>query len=430
MRAHLLGTKQNSSQPHFLYILPLITILFILFFYHSQHYFTSELQLSAPNPPNLNIHDMLRVEIPKGFLFPDAIQAPPNYALVANPWIHTSYQSDHASAPLGGNIDTFAYAEIRSKPFQGHTKTGYKVMLQHDGQVVPGKYVLKVLQKWVSESGEADELFLMDLDGIYVEYSMQVALSYLSFIYSHKKSFNKRNGPGNRLGYNGGKFAYTQPILVKVTDPKSNAWTLGLIDHEFKVFAKMGNNIQENFILRAADFAQWVERKTSKPNFHVDKFEVRDLQGFWHDSASRSLYMSDGVLLPAEIYRPSELEPVEPVDKFQALHKLIDACLKEVDKYLRKMGVKNAVQLGAGSAYSSSPSIFSGSDMSSLPSNSGPSATSPLSPDPFAVVTNFESELEPPLEIPRSESGREPLQLEQDQPDPENTSNCKNCVIL
>ena len=117
----------------------------------------------------------------------------------------------------------------------------------------------------------------------------------------------------------GGKFAYTQPILVKVTDPKSKAWTLGLLDHQFDLFAKLGNNIPENSIARASDFAQWVERKTSKPNFHVEKFEVRDLQGFWYDRHSRSLYMSDGILLNSEIFRPDD---PKPIDKFQALHKL------------------------------------------------------------------------------------------------------------
>jgi len=427
MRTHLLETKQNSSWSRFLHILPILTVLFILFVYHAQYYFTPESQLSAPNPgPDVNIGDILRIEIPTGFLFPESIQAPPNYALVANPWIHSPLQSEHASAPLGGIIDTFAYVEIRSKSMQGNTKLGYKVMIQHNGQVVPGKYVLKVLKKWVSESGEADELFLVDMDGIYADYSMQAALSYLSFIYSNKKSFYKRNGPSNRLGYtDGGKFAYTQPILVKVTDPKSNAWTLGLLDHQFDIFAKLGNNIPENSIARASDFAQWVERKTSKPNFHVEKFEVRDLQGFWYDRHSRSLYMSDGILLNSQIFRPDD---PKPIDKFQALHKLIDACLKEVDKYLRKMGVKDSVQLGAGSAYSSSPSLWSGSDMSSLPSNSGPSAISPQLAPPF--YTHSELEVEPPLELPRSESDREPLQLEQDQPEPGNTSNCKNCVVL
>jgi len=367
-----------------------LVVLFILFTYGFKETCNTETLLGAA--PKANVGDVWKIEIPTGQLTADSLLSPLNYAHISNPWSMFPFEASYAAAPLGGAINKFAYAMINGPVMRGVYKDSYMVRIQHNGQMVhglDGNFVLKVNKSWrkFKDSQILAPSFEDGVNWMIVHYTCQVALSYLSFIYSNEKAFTARGGPDSKFGYNGGKFAYLHPLLVKITDRRSKMWTLGLLEYNLPRVRRTGS---QRSIPRAEDFATWVAKRTYDDDKRLNQLHVTHQQGFYYDTAVSSLFMTDGTLTTKEFLgtdraMDSHILPL--------LHNWIDESLMEISKLFRKRQ-KSASGAGSSSTHASmGPSSGSGSTVMSSstfpqlprsgsepvpPSISGESESSPL----------------------------------------------------
>jgi len=354
-------------------------VLLILFTYDFEKHQITEILLGAT--PKAEVGDVWKIEIPTGQLTTDSLLAPLNYAQISNPWSTFPFEASYAAAPLRGAINKFAYAMINGPVMRGVNKDSYMVRIQHNGEMVhglDGNFVLKVNKSWrkLKDSKILAPSFDDGINWMIVHYTCQVALSYFSFIYSNDKSFTARGGPDTKFGYNGGKFAYLHPLLVKITDKTSKMWTLGLLEYNLPRVRRTGS---ERSRPRAKDFATWLEKYTAKYTYNAEnslnQLFVTHQQGFYYDTAVSSLFMTDGTLTTEEF-----LGRDHPMDEkiLPLLQSWIDDSLKEISKFLRK---RQRLASGDGSSSThenTHPSSVSASTAMSLSAISEDSESSPL----------------------------------------------------
>jgi len=284
----------------------LIFLVMILMLAKTTYFPTILSENKVGTAPEITQDSTWHVEIPHGQILPGAREAPMNYATRANPWAFLSFEGPRISAPLNAfkalHFPWTSTVHIRSEALEGFHKHGYRCQMEGTKGIVPGFFVIKVSNLWHPPHGPArsPEGFLKKVEDMILDYETQVALSYLSFIYSTSSTF--KAGAAKRLKYpRNGKFAYSHPVFVKVTDLKSNMWTVGLIDREFGTFVKVGDgHVPLEHFKWADDFGFWVAAFTGAESFPTSQLSVNDEQGFWFDSPS--LFMTDG-----QLYNPEDL---------------------------------------------------------------------------------------------------------------------------
>jgi len=255
--------------------------------------------------PTIEMGNTWIIQVPAGTIFGKA-NAPLNYALFSNPWGTLQFESNYVSPPFDGMLeidDMVVTIQNNHGDLRGIFKHAYWCTTRK----YPGKdYVIKTLKQWHPRKKDREavperyyEEFEADIREMVEDYESQVLLSYLSFYYSNRKRFTEKGGVADQLQYpRGGKFAYSQPLLVKITDVMSGMWTLGLVENAFGEMKKdedewkFFSGTRTLNYRRAEDFVDWVNEMTSNPEWPTETLPIVDLQGFWFNSPS--MFMTDG----------------------------------------------------------------------------------------------------------------------------------------